>query len=253
MKRSRNVLLSAPCSLEARVVLSHGDVLGGAHAAMGAQGSPAEVTAAPVVVATAQQPGSSGPLSADVDNTLRSGTPVYESVTTQFHELHTVSTQYEDRLVVPTSPTSQMTYEWIQLPNSGGLEKVVENTNWQANPNQESMTITFPDGETETKAIATLWHGKTATINETIDDPGGGVETMVGIEVKKPGQTTYNETLTEPSGEALQRKIIINKHGQWNQSEMEATNQAHGGVLSFDTSATTVRMAPPAVIPVSQA
>jgi hypothetical protein len=85
------------------------------------------------------------------------------------------------------------------LPNSGGLEKVVENTNWQANPNQENVTIALP------------------------------------------------------SGEVLQRKIVINKHGQWNQIEMEASNQASVVVLSFDTSATTVRMAPPAVIPVAQA
>jgi hypothetical protein len=246
MKRSRKVLLDALCSLEYRVVPSHGGSLG---TAAGAHRSTAEVTAAPVIVATAPQPGSSGPFSADVDSTLHSGNPVYESVTTQFDQLRGLSTQYEDRLVVPTGPTSQMTYEWIQLPNGGGLEKVVENTNWQANPNQENVTITFPDGETETKSIATLWRGNRATITETIDDAGGGVETLVGTEVKKPRKTSYNETLTEPSGEALQRKIIINKHGQWNQTEMEATDQPNGGVLGFDTSATTVRMAPPVQLP----
>jgi hypothetical protein len=240
------VMLDALCSLEYRVVPSHGGSLG---TAVAGHQSSAEVSASPVIVAGAPQPRSSGPFSADVDSTLNSGNPIYESVTTQFHQLHSSSTQYEDRLVVPTGPTSQITYEWIQLPNGGGLEKVVENKTWQANPNQENVTITFPDGETETKSIATLWEGKRATITETIDDAGGGVETLVGTEVKKPRETNYNETLTEPSGETLQRKLIIHEHGQWNQTEMETTNQPNGGVLGFDTSATTVRMAPPVQLP----
>jgi hypothetical protein len=244
MKHPRRFLPTTPYLREGRIVPSHGGSLG---VTLGGRVSPAEVMTAPVIVVNAPQPGMSGRFTANVDNTLGSGLPVYEAVTTRDHG---GGTQYEDRLVVPTSPASDLTLEWIQVRDGGGLELVVEHSSWQGNTSQESVTETLPDGETETKGISTVHHGRTSTTDETIDEPaGGGVETIVETEVERPHQSIYHETITTPSGQVEPRKIVENKHSPWRESETQTTHETDGSFDILKTTTTILRLPPPAEIP----
>lgn len=243
MKRSRKLSPSALSCLEGRVVPSSLGPTAADHAA---------VTAAPVIVPGAPQPGNANGygFGFDPSETLQSGYPVYEVLTTEYKG---GGTQIEDRLEVPTSVdtaaiphsvTATQTTEWISLRNGGGLEEVVEQSTTQGNTTTENVTETTPAGGTETKAETIIRHGHTATINITVHEADGGIRNIAEKRVTRGPKTTYIETITNPDGAISHEKETVVHHGQSQYTTTETT-RGPSGTKTVKSTTTIVRLVPP--------
>jgi hypothetical protein len=243
-----------PCSaleLEGRVVPSQIAPTGAAHAA--AEVRPVTLTPAEIAQSNASQ----ASFGFDADETLQSGYPVAEQLTTTYND---GSIQTESLLEVPNIANNTITtYETINLRNNGGTEKVVDTETFSSgrptadgstipfsgSHRTHAITITLPNGSTKTETETVVITGNKTVLNETINEPNGGVETWTTDKVRYGPTTVANKTIKEPDGSVEHQKIITTKHGELDSTTSTTTILPDGAVQRTSSATNVMRVSAP--------
>jgi hypothetical protein len=184
-----------------------------------------------------------------VSATIHDGLPVAEEVTTTYSG---GSTQTESLLKVPNPTTNTVTtYESINLRNNGGTEKIVDTesfsggtTPFSGDDNTHTLTITLPNGSTESESYREIITGPKTVVTGTIDEAAGGVETWMSVKLKRGPKTTTDKVITEPDGSIEYQQTISTRRGSLDSTAVGATHSADS--IEFSSSATdTIRVQPP--------
>ena len=183
--------------------------------------------------------------------TLQAGEPVAEQITTRYND---GSTQTESLLKVPDLANNTVTsYETINLRNNGGTETVVATTSFSGGTtplsgtnNTHTLTITLPNGSTESETYQVVIAGNRTVVTGTLDEANGGVETWTADKVKHGPTTINNRTVTEPDGTVENQNIVTTKHGQLDATSTSRTRIPSKWAILYGSSATSViRIQPP--------
>ena len=223
MRTTRPFVPTSMSALESRLVLSVMAPSAGAQAA--------EVRHAPVHLSSAevaQSNASEAAFGLGTTATLRSGTAVAEQRTTSYSD---GSTQTDSLLTVPNlANNTTTTYETISLRHNGGTEKIVDTESFSGgvlpfsgNNNTHNLTVTLPNGSTETETYNEVIAGRKTTVVGTIHEADGDVETWTSVKTRTGPTTTTNKTITEPDGTVGQQKVVTTRQGDLDSSTTVTT------------------------------
>jgi hypothetical protein len=240
MRASRRFVPFSLTALEGRVVPSQM----GLHAG-GVQ--PVHLTSAEIAESNAGE--KAFPLS--VNATIQAGEPVAEQLTTTYSD---GSTQTESLVKVPDPANNTVTtYETINLRNNGGTKTIVDTASFSGGTepfsgtdNTHQVTITLPDGSTESETYQVVFSGNKTTITGTLDEAGGGVETWNRVGVWHGRTANATRTVVEPDGTVEDQKIVTTNHGELDSTATQTTRIPSTGSINHSASATQViRVQPP--------
>lgn len=242
MRASRKFVPTSMAALEDRVVMSAIAPVAGGHAAefRTVQLSQAEI---------AQDDASEIHFGYGPSETLQLGSSVAEQLTTKYSD---GSIQTESLLKVPNLANNTVTsYETINLRNNGGTEKIVDTQSVSgggvplSGTDTHNLTITLPNGSTETQTYTEVITGHKTVVNGTTHEPDGGIETWTAVKLKIGRTTTTNKTITEPNGSIEHQKSTTTGRGALDSTSTTLTTLPDG-TLQWSSSATNViRVQPP--------
>lgn len=243
MRTSRQFVPTSMAALESRLVLSVVAPSARAHATelRTVRLSTAEI---------AQSNASDVPFGLGPGETIQSNFPVAEQVTIKYND---GSTQTESRLIVP-DPTNNTvtTYETISLRNNGGVEKVVNTKSfsggvapYSGNDNTHNITITLPDGSTETQTYNEVITGHKTVVNGTTHKANGGIQSWTAVKIKIGQTTTTNKTITEPDGSIEHQKGTTTDRGRLDSTSKTLTNLPNGSPQWSSSTTDVIRVQPP--------
>jgi hypothetical protein len=244
MRASRRFVLTSMAALEGRLVLSAVIHTTGGHVVeFRAERLPqAEI---------AQSNASDVPFGFGPSETLQSGSSVAEQLTTRYSD---GSTQTESLLKVPDLAKNTVTsYETIKLRNNGGTEKVVDTESFSGgvaplsgNDNTHNLTITLPNGSTETQTYSEVITGHRTVVNGTTHEASGGIETWTAVKINTGQMTTTNRTITEPNGSIEHQRSVTRVQGDLDSTSETLTMIPDKAAILRSSSATNViRVQPP--------
>ncbi len=243
MRASRQFAPTSMAALEGRLVMSVVAPSAGGHAAefRTVRLSPSEIA----LSNASEIPFGFGP-----SETLQSGFSVAAQLTTTYSD---GSTQTESLLKVPKLASNTVTsYATINLRNNGGTEKVVDTESFSGgsvplsgNDNTHNLTITLPNGSTETQTYNEIITGHKTVVNGTTYEANGGVETWTAVRIKIGPRTTTNRTITEPDGSIEHQKIITTVWGIDDSTSATTTTLPDGSIERSSSATTVIRVQPP--------
>jgi hypothetical protein len=243
MRASRKFVPTSMAALEGRLVLSVVAPSAGGHAAefRTVQLSPAEI---------AQSNASEEPFGFGPGESLQSGFSVAEQLTTKYSG---GSTQTESLLKVPNLTSNTITsYETINLPNNAGIEKVVDTESYSGgvvplsgNENTHNLTITLPNGTTETQTYTDVITGRKTMVNGTTHEANGGIETWTAVKIKSGRKTITNRTITEPDGSIEHEQSVMIHRGDIDSTSKTLTTLPDGSLLWSSSATNVIRVQPP--------
>jgi hypothetical protein len=240
MRATRRFLPSAMPALEGRVVPSQMALHPG-------EFRPVHLSSAEI----AQSNESEKSFGLSANATIQAGLPVAEQLTTTYSD---GSTQTESLLKIPNSANNTVTsYETINLRNNGGVEKVVDTasfsggtTPFSGDDNTHTITITLPDGSTESETYQVVITGKKTVVTGSLDEAAGGNETWTAVKIKHGPTTTTNKTITEPDGTIEYQDSTVTNHGDLDSTVSRTTRIPSNDSIEYSSSATqTIRVQPP--------
>ena len=139
------------------------------------------------------------------------------------------------------------TYKTISLRNNGGTETEVDTESFSGGTkpfsgvdNTHAITITLPDGSTESETYQDVITGHTTNQTGSIDEANGGVETWTSVIVRHGTTTTTNKTITEPDGTVEQQKTVKTRHGELDSTTTTTTRTSSTNSIVYSSSATDV-------------
>ena len=244
MRASRKFVPTSMPALEGRLVLSAVAHVAGGHAA---EFRTVRLSSAEI----AQSNASDVPFGFGPSETLQSGFSVAEQLTTKYSD---GSTQTESLLKVPNLANNTVTsYETINLRNNGGIEKVVDTESFSGggvplsgNDNTHNLTITLPNGSTETQTYTEVITGHKTVVNGTTHEANGGIQTWTAVKIKIGPMTTTNKTITEPNGSIEHVRSVTTDRGELDSTSSTLTTQPADAAILWSSSATNViRVQPP--------
>jgi hypothetical protein len=246
MLASRRFVPSSVPALEGRVVPSHLIANAGGIAA---ELRPVRLQSAEL----AQSNASEHSFSQSVSNAIHNGQPVTEQVTTKYSDGSTQA-QLVVRMPNPANNTVT-TYKTVSLRNNGGTETVVGTESFSGGTtpfsgvdNTHAVTITLPNGSTESETYQDVITGNTTNETGSIDEANGGVETWTSVIVRHGPKTTTNKTITEPNGTVEQQKIVTTRHGKLDSTATTTTRTPSTNSIVYSSSATNVIRSEPLTI-----
>jgi hypothetical protein len=239
MRVSREFRPVSTPALEPRVVRSQ---LGVQEAAL----QPVKLT--PVEIA--QSNASENAFGLGVSDKLRAGLSVAEQLTTNYND---GSTQTESLLEVPNLANNTITsYKTINLRNNGGIETIVDTESFSGgilpfsgNDNTHTLTITLPDGSTETETYHEIVTGNKTVVTGTLDK-AAGIETWKSIKIKHGSTTTANKTIVEPNFLTKFVDSTTTRHGELDSTTTTKTQiPANDQILHSSSATNVIRVQPP--------
>lgn len=180
-----------------------------------------------------------------VSDTIHNGLPVTEQVTTKYSD---GSTQAEFLIKIPNPVNNTVTtYKTVSLRNNGGIETVVGTESFSGGTtpfsgvdNTNAVTITLPNGSTESETYQDVITGHKTNETGSIDEANGGVETWTSVIVRHGPKTTTNKTITEPDGTVEQQKTVTIRHGKLDSTATTTTRTPLTNSIVYSSSATNV-------------
>ena len=238
MRASRKFVPTSMAILEDRLVLSAIAPFAGGH---GAEFRTVRLSAAEI----AQSNASDVPFGYGPSETLQLGSSVSEQLTTRYSD---GSTQTESLLKVPNLANNTVTsYETINLRNNGGMEKVVDTESFSGgiaplfgNENTHNLTISLPNGTTETQTYTEVITGRKTVVNGTTHEANGGIQTWTADKIKTGPTTTTNKTITEPNGSIEHQKSVTTHRGELDSTSSTLTSVPADDANLWSSSATNV-------------
>jgi hypothetical protein len=244
MRTSRKFVPTSMSSLEGRVVLSAMAPATAAGAA--AEIRPVHLTSAEVAQSNASEVGSGF----DTGDTLRSGISVAEQRTTSYND---GSTETESLLTVPNlSNNTTTTYETINLRHNGGVETVVDTESFSGGSqplsgtdNTHNLTITLPNGSTETETYHEVITGHKTVVTGALQDAGGGVQTWTAVKRKFGPTTVTTKMITEPNGSVEHQKNVTTRVGDLDSTSSTTTFLPDSSIQRSSSVTNVTRIQPP--------
>ena len=199
----------------------------------------------------AQSNASEIPFGLGTSETIHSGSPVAEQLTTRYND---GSTQTESLVEVPNIANhSVTTYKTINLRNNGGTETMVDTETFSrgrlaadgiiipftGTDRTHNITTTLPNGSTSTETETELITGPKTVVNGTINEASGGVEIWTAVKIKTGPTTVSNKTIREADGSVEHQKITTTKRGEFD-STVTTTTILPDGTVQRSSSATDV-------------
>jgi hypothetical protein len=236
---SRHFRPSLLPALEVRVVPSQM----GLHSA---KSEPVKLTPAQIAESNASE----ASFGLSVGETLQAGLPVAEQLTTSYSD---GSTQTESLLEVPDLTNNTVTsYKTINLRNGGGTETVVDTESFSGGTtplsgtnNTHTITITLPNGSTESETYHEVITGNKTVISGTLDE-ATGVETWKSTKLKHGITTTTSKTIIEPDATVKFLNSTTTRHGDFDSTTTTKTRiPAQDEVENTSAATNVIRVQPP--------
>ncbi len=244
MRSPRRFVPTSTAALEGRLVLSPVIHLAGGYSA---EFRTVRLSSAEI----AQSNASDVPFGFGPTESLQSGFSVDDQLTTKYSD---GSTQTQSLLKVPNLANNTVTsYETINLRNNGGIEKVVDTESYSGggvplsgNDNTHNLTITLPNGTTETQTYTEVITGHKTVVNGKTHEANGGIETWTAVKIKIGPTTTTNKTITEPNGSIEHQRSVTTDRGELDSTSETLTTLPDRDAILWSSSATNVvRIQPP--------
>ena len=185
----------------------------------------------------------------NIAQTIQSGQPVYEQLTTNFTD---GSTQNESKLIVPNqSANSITTTRQVNLRNNQGSERIVDvatttGTNSTGTTIMHNITTTLPGGGTETETETELVQTGKTLLKGTIILPGGSTKTFTGTVTTSGNKTTTDETVIGPDGFSTQTASVVTLKSELSQGTTSTTTYPDGTATTSNSNTFVLRLTPPA-------
>ncbi len=179
----------------------------------------------------------------DIADTVASGQPVYEQITTRFGP---GDVQTETDSINPDNADQTIdTLKTIVLPKNGGTETVTDFSYVALTGNTvHVITTNLPDGTTQIQNETFQVEGNTTLIQGTVTLPNGNINSISGSTTVHGSVSTTDLTTQTAAGATVQDHTVVISHGELHQTS--TTTETGNGRPSVTHSTTTItRLQPP--------